>query len=97
MTRRETQARYGNDAFRHEYYASAIDIPIDVLDLEVTLPEAFEATFHGVVFYGGSELIAAEETRRVGTMLNASRHSARLHVEAPKLAFNYAIYWVPLR
>jgi hypothetical protein len=97
MSRKEVSQAYRNDDFKHEYHASIIDIPITVLELKVTFPESFEVKFHSVVFYGDSEIIAEQETRAIAGALEASSQSASLRIENPKLALQYAIYWIPKR
>ena len=89
------RSAYANDIFKWDYLFFDVQLPVDNLEIDVSFPEAKKFEMYSIVFFGSSEHIHHNESRRVARGFEATSGRARLMVDKPRIGFRYAVYWKP--
>jgi hypothetical protein len=93
VRRADIEASYANDKFRAEYFGIDIDLPIDVLELEVRFEPELGLDIFASVFHSDTEDVVTKERQRIRHDLAKQPGSAKLTVEKPKPGYTYVLYW----
>lgn len=95
MTKEEMDKAYEGAIFKMEYHSSDVDIPMDVLELEVVFPQGYTVEAFPGVFFGKVEYMHNFELQRVQSGFTRELRGAHFRIQDPLLGFRYLIYWVP--
>jgi hypothetical protein len=92
MWSEDIDAAYGRGpGFPFEYHGISVEMPADLLTLEVLFPEGYSTESNANIFFLGSEVTYAGPAAR----LNPDRNGrlTRLDIVPPLLGFRYIIFW----
>lgn len=95
MTKEEMDEAYKGDIFKMEYHCYDVDIPMNVLELEVVFPPGYAVEAYAGVLFGKTEYMHNFELQRVQSGFRRELRGAHFRVQDPLLGFRYLIYWVP--
>src|SRR5262245_38420686 len=96
MTREEASVAYKDDIVPNEYFYEVVDIPVDVIKLEIIFPEGYSAQIYPGVFFGEYEHFHNLELQRVQKGFQRTSRGAILTIDQPLVGFRYLVHWVPL-
>jgi hypothetical protein len=94
LSQSELATAYPNPTFRYEYVSLLVDIPTQVLEIDVRFPPGYQAQAFAGVFLWDSEFMHDGELQRIrGGLEHRDDGGATLRVENPLLGLSYLIYW----
>lgn len=93
MSRKAVDEAYVNEAFKRDYVAFDVEVPIDSLELKIEFPPGTDVTTYPSVFYGWSEHPHSQELARSKSGFEPLPSGGRFVVREPLVGFRYLIYW----
>ncbi len=92
MSEQALKAAYPT-GFPHEYHAWSVDLPTELLEVEIRFPQHYRAQAFAGVFLSGTETMHNAELSRIQGGLEKLPQGARLRIEGPLPGLGYLIYW----